>query len=279
MNDETKRVLHSLLGELETKLDADALSLIGPIRDGSEHKLRVALEPLKPRRERLAIVLHTVGGVVEVAERMVNIVRHFYREVVFIVPDIAMSAGTVFAMSGDAIMMDYASCLGPIDPQVVRDGKLVPALSYLAQFDRLVEKAQKGTLTEAEFLLMKTFDLAELHQFEMARDLSKSLLVRWLTTYKFKDWTRTETSGREVSEDERRRRAEEIANHLMNNTRWNSHGRGIPMKILREELNLRIDDLSEKPEVAALVYRYFSLVVDYVVQNNIQQFVHSREFL
>ena len=47
----------------------------------------------------------------EVTERMVNIIRHFYEEVVFIVPDVALSAGTIFVMSGDEIMMDYYSCL------------------------------------------------------------------------------------------------------------------------------------------------------------------------
>lgn len=42
---------------------------------------------------------------------------------------------------------------------------------------------------------MDIIDLAELHQFELARDLSITLLKQWLTTYKFKDWTRTETRG------------------------------------------------------------------------------------
>jgi hypothetical protein len=107
---------------------------------------------------------------------MVNVIRHFYDEVVFIVPDVALSAGTVFVMSGDEILMDYYSCLGPIDPQVERDGKLVPALSYLVQYDRLIDKATAGTLTNAEFAILNKHDLAELHQFEMARDLSISLL-------------------------------------------------------------------------------------------------------
>ena len=38
-----------------------------------------------------------------------------------IVPDGAMSAGTIFALSADRIMMDYFSCLGPIDPQIEKD--------------------------------------------------------------------------------------------------------------------------------------------------------------
>jgi len=124
-------------------------------------------------------------------------------------------------------MMDFFSTLGPIDPQVEREGKLVPALSYLIQWDRFVQKSQSQTLTDAEFLIMQSMDLAELHKFEMARDLSISLLKQWLATYKFKDWQRTETRGLPVDRAMRERRAEEIASRLMKHDEWGSHGRGI----------------------------------------------------
>ena len=73
-------------------------------------------------------------------ERMVNTIRHHYAEVYFVVPDRAMSAGTIFAMSGDKIFMSYFSVLGPIDPQIEKDGRLVPALSYLSRFQRLCKR-------------------------------------------------------------------------------------------------------------------------------------------
>lgn len=279
LNNEARRKLEELRAAIEEHLDADLLTLIGAIRPGNEHSVRQALEPMTDRRKRIVIVLHTGGGVVEVTERMVNIIRHFYAEVVFVVPDIALSAGTVFVMSGDAIMMDYASVLGPIDPQVQRDGKLVPALSYLTQYNRLIEKAQAGSLTDAEFAIMSKFDLAELHQYEMARDLSVSLLVKWLTNYKFKDWKQTETTKRAVTQRDREQRADEIARALMDNARWGSHGRGIPMTVLRSELNLKIDDFGADPTLAARVRDYFDLMVDYVLRNDLGHFAHSRVFL
>lgn len=278
LNIEAKRIFNKLLGDIEKELDADGLALLGPIRNGGESKLRAAIEPLKDRRNKLAVILHTGGGVVEVAERMVQIIRHFYKEVVFIIPDVAMSAGTVFAMSGDAIMMDFASCLGPIDPQVEKDGKLVPALSYIEQYQRLVDKAQKKTITEAEFLVMKDFDLAELHLYEMARDLSVSLLEKWLATYKFKDWTETETRKLPVGPAERQARAKEIGTALMDNKRWYSHGRGISMKVLHDELNLRIDDFGADDKLSRLIHRYFSLVLDYGMKNGFGHIAHSREY-
>ena len=278
LNSEARRVLDKLLAELESQLSADVLTLMGPIRDGVEHKVRDALEPLQARRPRLAVVLHTGGGIVEVAERMVHVIRHFYGEVVFIVPDVAMSAGTVFAMSGDAIMMDYFSSLGPIDPQVVRDGKLVPALSYLVQYERLIDKATLGTLTNAEFAILKGFDQAELHQFEMARDLSVSLLVGWLAKYKFKDWHETEKSKAPVSPQDREARAKEIADALMDNRRWGSHGRAIPMRVLQDELKLRIDDFGANLALSRVVRQYFSLAVDFMTRNDILHLAHSRGY-
>ena len=92
--------------------------------------------------------------------------------------------------------MDYFSCLGPIDPQIEKEEKLVPALSYLNRFARLNEKSQSGELTTAEYALLSKLDLGELYQFEQARELSIELLIDW---YKFKDWEKTETQGTAVS--------------------------------------------------------------------------------
>src|SRR5690606_23544195 len=118
--------------------DRDVLAVFGAIMYGMEQRVRDAITSIdkKTRRNRLTVILDTEGGIVEVVARMVDVIRNFYSDVQFIIPDRAMSAGTIFAMSGDSIMMDYFSVLGPIDPQVVREGKLVPALSYLVQYER-----------------------------------------------------------------------------------------------------------------------------------------------
>jgi len=51
-------------------------------------------------------VLTTGGGSIEVVQRIVDVFRQHYTLVDFIVPNYAYSAGTVLAMSGDAIYMD-----------------------------------------------------------------------------------------------------------------------------------------------------------------------------
>ena len=129
-------------------LEADCLTIISPIQSGVEYRVKLAVEARETRRGTLVVILHTGGGVVEIVERIVRVFRTHYDEVKFLIPDQAMSAGTVLAMSGDDILMDYHSCLGPIDPQLPRDGRLIPALSYLSQYEALVEKSKTETLRQ-----------------------------------------------------------------------------------------------------------------------------------
>ena len=65
--------------------------------------------------------------------------RHHYREVGFLIPSHAMSAGTMLPLSGNAIWMDYCSVLGPTDPQVPsQDGhEYLPALGYLVRYQEM----------------------------------------------------------------------------------------------------------------------------------------------
>ncbi len=259
-------------------LDADVMAVASPILPGLEVRVRHAVELISQRRATLAIVLETNGGIVEVVERMVDTIRNYYDEVVFIVPNRAMSAGTLFVMSGDRILMDFFSCLGPIDPQIEEDGKLVPALAYLNQFERLNEKAQQGNLTSAEYALLSKLDLGELYQFEQARALSIELLVKWLSRYKFKNWLQTETKKEPVTPEMRETRAREIAEILSKNEHWHSHGRGINMKILTGELNLKIEDYSVEPELGPLIREYHELLQDYMNREQIISFVHTEKY-
>jgi membrane-bound ClpP family serine protease len=270
-------LLKNRVSELEVKLNADCIALYGPIMYGVEQRLIQALNmvPSQNRRKNLAVILDTPGGVVEVVDRMVQAIRYNYQEVYFIVPNHAMSAGTVFAMSGDRIYMNYFSVLGPIDPQIQKDNKLIPALAYLSEYETLVKKSQAKQLTTAEFALLQKLDLGELHTFTQARDLSVELLEKWLSTYKFKDWTVTETLGTQVTSDMRKQRAKEIAVNLMNHGKWHSHSRCITMEMLKQDLNLKIEDYWTDTDLKKKVHDYFDVFADFLTQKGISSFVHS----
>lgn len=268
-----------MLSEIESQESADCVLIAGPILFGMDDNLRDALDRYEEKRPKLTVILDTPGGIVEVVERMVETIRTHYAEVDFVVPDRAMSAGTIFVMSGDRIRMDFFSRLGPIDPQVEKDGRLVPALSYLVQYKRFIAKAEEGVLTDAEFALLAQMDLAELHQFEQAKELSLTLLKNWLTTYKFKDWKTTRSNNHQVSDALRIERALEIAKKLSDNELWHSHGRGISRKTLESDLNLIIDDLAASAGLAKEIQVYHAVATEYLARMRLAHAVHTRECL
>ena len=282
LDDIIKDQLTRQLIDIGHKLNAEVIAIVSPIVPGLELRLRTAIESLSQDRgdqKSAAVILDTPGGVVEVVERMVTALRSAYEDITVIVPDRAMSAGTIFALSADRIMMDHLSCLGPIDPQIERDGKLVPALSYLNQFERLNEKAQAGQLTTAEYALLNKLDLGELYQFEQARELSIDLLIKWLSQYKFKNWKETKTRKITVTELMRVERAREIAALLNDPEKWHSHGRAIDMQTLRgEEVKLKIDSFEDDSDLCRKTRGYFELLKDYMHREQLISFVHAREY-
>ena len=277
----TKSMLNIYLGKIEEALDADALTIFGPILFGLENVVKDAVELFQNRRARIAVVLDTPGGTVEVVERMVEVIRHHYDEVNFLIPNLAMSAGTVFVMAGNRIFMSYFSGLGPIDPQIVKDGKLVPALAYLNQYERLCKKAVDGELNTVEYALLNQFDLGELYQFEQARELSHEFLIKWLSTYKFKDWDKHSSTGTPVTEEDKAQRAKEIAAALSDNERWHSHARMISRDTLVSDpkLRLKIEKLEDTPELLNALEEYFGLLRDYAGWAQYPSFVvHTRDY-
>lgn len=251
----------------------------GRIHPGYFRVFRDFLEEVKAKStnkyDAISVVLRTGGGSAETTERMVGVLRKHYRQVNFVVPDIAMSAGTIFCMSGDKIYMDYASSLGPIDPQVQLPNSTdwVPALGYI---DKVAEIAKKTALAPADVVMLKSIDLAKLALFEQGRDLSIDLLKDWLVAYKFKDWNihRTNNVGSPVTMDEKKQRAEEIAKELSNHKRWRSHGRNLDIEKLKS-LRIEIDDYSDNDDLREAIRRYNDPLTGYIDRNGLNFYMHN----
>jgi hypothetical protein len=268
--------------KIASSLKGEVIFYYGEIRAGVIMPFRNFIEKLcerESRSQRLIVLLKTPGGSAEVVEKLVEIIRHHFDEVFFVVPDMAMSAGTIFCMSGNKIFMDYSSSLGPIDPQVPdrEDKFLIPALGYLDKVDELVRKSQNGTITPAEFALLEKQDLAMLRFYEQAKELSIALLQKWLVQYKFKDWSehRTNNPGSTVTDAEKEERARQIAEKLSDNSRWHAHGRMIGMNTLKTELRLEIDDLGDDKNLREAVRQYSDTLCDWLSQRNIPNFLYN----
>jgi hypothetical protein len=257
------------------------MSFSGPIQWGCGDQVRIAIErkELKNKRgKKLVIMLTTVGGYIEVVQRIVDIIRKYYDIIDFIIPNYAYSAGTVLAMSGDAIYMDYYGRLGPIDPQIEnRNGNNVPALGYLEQYSRLIKKADEGKINGGEIQILLNFDQAELYKYEQARELSISLLKEWLVNYKFRNWKKTEDRKKLVTKAMRTSRAGQIAKILNDTKKWHIHGFGISMDVLRKDLKLKIDDFAGDIEFDRKIREYCNLLDDYMMKIKCKGLLHMDE--
>ena len=277
------------LKDIESSLKTDAIFFFGPIDPSIKNLFRDMIEklksdPVKENRETISVILQTTGGSAEIVEKLVEILRYHYDSVNFVIPDYAMSAGTLFALSGDKIYMDYSSSLGPIDPQIYNGTDWVPALGYLDQVEKMIQKSNEEKLTEVDLLMIKGQDLALLNKYEQARNLTITLLKEWLAKFKFRNWTKhrsdSEKKGKTVTDDEKKKRAEEIANILSDNKIWHSHGRQIGLKTLQEVLHLEIEDYSKDRELRPKIRRYVEFLTPYLTHLFIRHgtFLHSRNW-
>lgn len=89
------------------------------------------------RTKGLDLFLHTPGGSISATQSIVHYLHQMFgHDIRAVVPQIAMSAGTMVACSCKSILMGSESNLGPIDPQIAG----VPAYAVIEEFNRAVNE-------------------------------------------------------------------------------------------------------------------------------------------
>jgi len=178
--------------------------------------------------KKLDLILETPGGAGEVAEDLVKVMRNRYQEVAVIIPGWAKSAGTIMAMAADEILMGPDSALGPIDAQLVHQGKQFSADALLEGMEKIKREVEnEGRLNKAYIPILQGISPGELQSAENALNFAKLLVTQWLAQYKFRKWTHHSSNGQEVTESEKQQRANEIAERLCDHGFWKTHGRSI----------------------------------------------------
>jgi len=212
--------------------------------------------------KEIDIMVETPGGLAEVAEDIVRVIRSKYDRVGMIVPGWAKSAGTIFVMAGDEILMGPASALGPIDPQINFGGKRFSADAFLQGLDKIkLEAAQPGMhLNPAYIPILQNISPGEIQNCLNARDFSTQLVKDWLVAYKFKYWT-NHSDGRQVTSAEKATRAEEIAKELCDHSKWLTHGRSIKLDdLVNPPFRLKVVNYAQNPDLNDAISRYYTLL-------------------
>lgn len=225
-------------------LQNEEAGLEASINDNDIEGLMNAIHGLD-RTKGLDLVLHTPGGDVAATEAIVNYIRGcFPSDVRAIVPQLAMSAGTMIACSCNEILMGRQSSLGPTDPQL---GGL-PASGILEEFEHAKEEVAKDPSSVAVWNpIIGKYHPTHLGECAKALAMSQDMVTDWLTRYMF------------AGEVDAKDRASKIAGALCDHRESAMHGRHFSYSKLSEwGLNTRLieDDSEMQDAVLSLHHAY-----------------------
>lgn len=92
------------------------------------------------RARGLDLIIHTEGGNIAATQSLVHYLQQMFgKDIRAIVPQIAMSAGTIIACCSKSILMGKQSNLGPIDPHIAG----IPTKGVIQEFDKALKEIKK----------------------------------------------------------------------------------------------------------------------------------------
>lgn len=167
----------------------------------------------------LDFMLHTGGGDVDAAEKLISILRTRVGtgRLRVIVPDFAKSAGTLMTLGADEIVMSDTSELGPIDPQITLNdghGNLIrhSVQTYLDAYEAHTLALKTNPNDVAAHIMMGKLEPATVKLFEAVRDRARKFAEDQLKQGMFR------SGGGNFTK---------IASDLIDTKRWLTHGQMI----------------------------------------------------
>jgi hypothetical protein len=208
----------------------------------------------------LDFYIETPGGSGEAAEEIAKFTREEFNEISFVVAGEAKSAGTILVLSGDEIIMTRNGSLGPIDAQVKIGRTVISAYDYMEWVKEKREEAEtKKALNPFDATMIAQISPGELEGVNNSLTFAEVMVTEWLEKYKFKNWTITGTTKKEVTTKMRKNRAEEIAQALTNHNKWKSHGRSLKIQDL-EDIGLQIQEADKDPILSSIIYKIQTVI-------------------
>ncbi len=204
----------------------------------------------------LDVLVHSPGGLAEAAESIVKLLRNKFSDIRFIVPSIAKSAATMLVLSGNVLIMDELSELGPTDPQfqILRgDGSPVfaPAQAIIDQF----EAAERSLKADPKRLpawlpILPLYGPALYQQCKNAIKLSKRLVGEWLSAYMYGDLPGPRARGS----------ARRIATFFANHNNFLTHLRRVDVDQMLG-LGARVYDMRQDVALQSRVHALFFAIM------------------
>ncbi len=189
-----------------------------------------------PSNRDVDLLLHTIGGNVDAAEKLLLMMRSKVDRAALriIVPEYAKSAGTLMVLGADSVVMSDMSELGPIDPQIPLFGRWQSVQNYLDAYETHAETLKNDPDNIAARVMLDKLDPATLKLCEVATARARQAAESLLRDGMFRDndgnWSKT-------------------ADELLATTRWLSHGQMISWEDARNpQIGLAVEHLEYHSE-------------------------------
>lgn len=199
--------------------------------------------------DQINVLLHSPGGDGTIVEKIVEMCRAHLsgknKKLRVIVPNIAKSAATVFALGADEILMGYVSELGPIDPQVAIAvsgiTQWVSAFAFVEARDKLMaeiaaatkkNQPTMGLLQQLAGLNIPFTDEME-NQIGFARKTAITLLDKYMLKPKYPDAKKRGKTANTIAEKLLSKQLFPVHGHYIDGT--TAKGLGLEVVVLEKE--------------------------------------------
>jgi hypothetical protein len=185
------------------------------IDDGDKNGFMTTIHHLN-RSEGLDLILHTPGGSMAATESIVHYLHAMFDgDIRAIIPQLAMSGGTMIACACKHIIMGKQSNLGPIDPQFGG----IPAEGVKEEFQRAKKEIKKDPSTIPLWqVIIGKYHPTFIGECEKAIVWSKKVVATWLETVMF------------AGEKNAKKKANAIVKKLSAHAVYKSHERHIHLE-------------------------------------------------
>lgn len=184
------------------------------------------------RSRGLDLILHTPGGEMAATESLVDYLRSMFgTDIRAIVPQLAMSGGTMIACACKEIFMGKQSSLGPIDPHYGG----IPAHGIVEEFKRAKKEISEDTSSSSIAVwqpIIAKYNPTLVGECEKAIDWSNEMTREWLQTGMF--------DSEQNSDDKINNIIKELGDHALTK----SHARHLSIERCRE-IGLKVRALEE----------------------------------
>ncbi len=213
------------------------------VNDNDKNGFMTTIKGLQ-RNKGLDLILHTQGGDTAATESLVDYLKTCFDDIRAIIPQIAMSAGTMIACACKSIVMGKQSSLGPIDPQI----QGTAAHGIIEEFTRAINEVKADPATAPLWqVIVSKYNAALIGDCKKAIDWSEEMVRKWLSEGMLKG--------------EKPDKIEQVIKDLSDHSLTKSHGRHLSAQRCKEiGLKIEMMESNQKLQDAVLAVHHSTML-------------------